>query len=284
MPINNGNLIARSNVTAALDKTAKMLSGHIVGKKKYGWGNKSSSGKLIGYLDTPVWLRVHCLPKSKISETLQSSEIDANNIQGVAKPEIFTHYDWSEDETHWHATIMSFVKDSPCNEVPEIGNTFLCPETKWFHELRISLENLAMHKTNRISCRQDLINRRIWERFGKDIDTTITEWQTCHGDLHWANLTCPNLVIFDWEGWGIGPKGLDPAFLLAFSVKHPAVCNQIMAIFGDWLSEKNGRLAILFACSELLRMIELYNDHPSLKPGLIRLADQTLSFLISERQ
>ena len=42
-------------------------------------------------------------------------------------------------------------------------------------------------------------------------DLTVGEWQTVHGDFHWANLTRDPLQILDWEGWGAAPVGYDAA-------------------------------------------------------------------------
>jgi aminoglycoside phosphotransferase (APT) family kinase protein len=120
----------------------------------------------------------------------------------------------------------------------------------------------------RVSARQDLISRRI-SAFAPQINPEVTEWSIAHGDLHWANLTIPKLYILDWEGWGIGPRGLDSATLWAFSLAVPSLAARICQEFAEHFNSRSGKIAQLFMCVELLRMIETFGDHPSLKEPII---------------
>jgi hypothetical protein len=44
----------------------------------------------------------------------------------------------------------------------------------------------------------ELVTRRISQILGGAVDTTVTEWVTSHGDLHWGNITAPGLSLLDW--------------------------------------------------------------------------------------
>jgi hypothetical protein len=46
-----------------------------------------------------------------------------------------------------------------------------------------------------VSGRQELITRRVSQVLGGAVDTTVTQWTTSHGDLHWGNITAP--IIWD---------------------------------------------------------------------------------------
>ena len=46
-------------------------------------------------------------------------------------------------------------------------------------------------------------------------------WTTAHNDLHWGNVTGPELCILDWESWGRAPAGYDASTLLCTSLRHP---------------------------------------------------------------
>jgi hypothetical protein len=55
-----------------------------------------------------------------------------------------------------------------------------------------------------------------------DLDTRVPAWGTAHGDLHWANLTGPQLTLLDRERWGRAPLGYDAAHLYISSLTEPS--------------------------------------------------------------
>lgn len=107
----------------------------------------------------------------------------------------------------------------------------------------------------RVGARQDLVNRRVTEFAGGSVDPVVDEWATAHADLHWANLTGPQCEILGWEGWGAGPRGLDSATLWGYSLAVPEVAEVIEREFADDLATRSGKIAQLFTCVELLRMV-----------------------------
>jgi hypothetical protein len=107
--------------------------------------------------------------------------------------------------------------------------------------------------TERIAVEQDSLTTRLHDVFGEVIDTDIRVWTTAHADLHWANLTCPDLYLLDWEGWGRAPAGLDAATLYCHSLLAPETAQQVYHRFADMLTTPDGRLAQLYAAARLLQ-------------------------------
>jgi hypothetical protein len=207
---------------------------------------------------------------------LWTGVVESKSVTGVRKPDVLNSFDWQELDWCWRSELLTFIPFSVCSPTPELRTPITLPPS-WYESLRTSLENLGQYETDRMNTRQELISRRILEWFGPEIDSKIEYWSTVHGDIHWANLTCPECWIFDWEAWGRGPKGLDAAFLLCFSLLQPNIAAQIFHYFEDWLTAPDGIRSQLFACAELLRMIKLYGDHPDLASKLTELAERLVN-------
>jgi len=266
------------DIDKALVAAANRIGASLIGERRYGWNRKSVGSRIFTPNGKENWLRIQFAINGKLNDRLWNGEVAASAIVGVSKPSVESYFDWEDSGVRWRATIMSMITQRPCSPTPEL-RVAPCVDLDWFGDLRRSIDTLNAQLTDRVNCRHDLIRRRITERFGGGIDPTVSSWVVCHGDLHWANITCPRFVLLDWEGWGLGPRGLDAAFLLAFSSLCPEVHRQVAMTFVDVLNERDGLLSILFACSELIRMSELYGDHPDLKPLLVGLAQDTLRVL-----
>jgi hypothetical protein len=175
---------------------------------------------------------------------------------------------------------MTYVKARPCSSTPELTHRLSLTD-RWWAELRQSLQSVSAAATARKNTRHESFSRRIGDRFGYHVDTRVQTWTTAHGDIHWANLTRPDLSILDWEVWGTAPFGLDVAFLKCFSLLRPEVVDQVERTFGDWLATRDGKLCQLFAVAELLRMVEIHGDHPALRLPLLRLGLRTRGDLLT---
>ena len=273
--MSNFDTNSKATVDVALAEAANRLEVVLVGERKYGWSHKSA-GSLIERDDGVAWLRV--ASRSKPDENrIWNGVVDSGSISGVAKPRVLSWIDWRAGSIEWRAVVLEAIRGSTCSQTPELREAIELPP-HWLAELSTSLENLRSTRTERVTCRQDLITRRIRERFGSDVDSRVTAWETCHGDLHWANVTCPQFCILDWEGWGIGPAGLDIAFLVAFSGLIPSIQDELLSTLGQNLRSNNGRISLLFVVSELLRMIDLYGDHPDLEASLTNLGRRALNY------
>ncbi|WP_146134754.1 phosphotransferase [Actinopolyspora mortivallis] len=63
----------------------------------------------------------------------------------------------------------------------------------------------------------------------------VLDWETVHGDLHWANLLRPELGLLDWSLWGRGPAGTDAATLYCYSLLAPRTAATVWHTFVDVL-------------------------------------------------
>jgi hypothetical protein len=158
----------------------------------------------------------------------------------------------------------------------------------WWAQLRAALAALARFTTFRVSGRQELITRRISQVLGEEvqqIDTTITEWTTSHGDLHWGNITGPHLVILDWADWadwadwGLAPRGNDAACLWATALGVPAVADRVLTEFHDDLTTRSGRIARLWVTCNIVRIADRRADARPLAEQACKTADQLIADL-----
>ncbi|MGX1755384.1 hypothetical protein ACWIG5_00435 [Streptomyces lydicus] len=101
------------------------------------------------------------------------------------------------------------------------------------------------------SCCEQYIRRRVPEFTG--VTPGEIAWATAHGDLHWANLTGPQLTLLDWEGWGAAPLGYDAAHLYLHSLPVPDVTERVRKEFAHVLDTPDGRIGELTACTEILQ-------------------------------
>ncbi|SBW20786.1 aminoglycoside phosphotransferase [Protofrankia symbiont of Coriaria ruscifolia] len=238
----------------------------------FGWGGKS-----MGFqTDRGTWLKILFRPVGQLNERVWTGEECASVLTGVSKPQLLRSARWVDAtrELVWRADETTRVESPAISATPEIREEPQNLSCEWWTTLRGSLTALAGTKTTRVAVRQDLIDRRIREYAGTEIDPTVDEWLPAHADVHWSNLTAPSMVLLDWEGWGLGPRGLDGATLWAFSLLVPAVAKRVVGLFSDDLFCRSGALARLFMCVELLRMTRNFSDHPDLAEPLTREADR----------
>ncbi|MGW4821968.1 hypothetical protein ACWEP4_24020 [Streptomyces sp. NPDC004227] len=185
------------------------------GDRAEGWRGRTLGGKVTAN-GLARWLRVVAAPADKVSGKLWMGNESAQVIAGASRPELVEVRDWAEEELRFRAELSTFVEDAPVSMTPELQGPVQLPES-WWKGLETSLEAMAATATDRVSVRQDLVNRRLEWISGGRIDPEVAVWKASHGDLHWANLTAPTCVLLDWEGWGLAPAGWDVAALRAYS-------------------------------------------------------------------
>ncbi|WP_334186963.1 hypothetical protein [Noviherbaspirillum sp.] len=243
---------------------------------KYGWHKKTAGIATRSKCGGEYWVKVRFRELDTPPDKLWLGEIDLPNIPGIKRPALERYFEWIENGIVWRASVFAYIKDSPCSPSPElIGDVSITRD--WLDTLDMSLRNLASVKTVRCAIRQDLVNRRIHERFGRDVFVDVSSWVTGHGDLHWANITREECWILDWESWGTVPFGSDLAFLYCFSLMSPKVADIIFRRFELQLCSVDGKISLLFAIAELLRMIEVHGDHPGLRVPLLNEASKILA-------
>lgn len=243
------------------------------GVRAEGWRGRTLGGKVTAN-GLARWLRVVVAPVDRVSEKLWTGNESAQVISGACRPELVGIRDWAEQGLRFRAELSTFVEDAPVSVTPELERPVRLSES-WWKGLETSLDAAAGTATDRVSVRQDLVNRRLEWISGGRVAPEIAVWKASHGDLHWANLTAPACALLDWEGWGLAPAGWDVAVLRAYSLLQPAVAAEIANRFSGLLTGAGGRQVQLFAVAELL-MAGSRGDHPELTPPLLDLASDLL--------
>ena len=240
-----------------------------------------TQGATVGYPTTcGTWLRLAWRAPHEVHADSWTGVELASTIIGVAKPALFRSYRWIDETRNvvWRAdeaelvTALAIHPSGVLDVDPELTET-------WWDGLASSLASLAAVDTIRITMGQAHLTRRIDQVFGdRRIDTTITEWATAHGDLHFGNLTAPDCILLDWQDWGRGPRGLDVATLWGHSLLVPVVAERIQTRFSTDLRSRTGRLAQLLFCANVIR---LNTNKPSASP-LLRPAIQASERLLEQ--
>ncbi|KAA2247303.1 hypothetical protein F0L68_40195 [Solihabitans fulvus] len=201
-----------------------------------------------------TWTRMQWRRPGRLNETAWTGAEAASMVTGVAKPAWLQSHMWVDPgrQLVWRVDELALVT------APVIGTTgglTVDPDlpNSWWRSLADSLDALAAHTTTRVSMSQEHLTRRVGQVF-QGVDTTIDEWTVAHGDLHWHNLTAPECVLLDWEDWGLGPRGLDAAFLWGASLRVPQLAQRVEREFAEDMASRSGRLARLLFCANVIRL------------------------------
>ncbi|MFC5109569.1 hypothetical protein [Kibdelosporangium philippinense] len=181
-------------------------------------------------------------------------------LDGVTKPAWYQALSWIDPEHGrvWRADETEYVTSSHVipygylRQAPAVSAT-------WWDELVASLDALARHTTSRVAVRQARITEAIATVF-PEVDITVTEWTTAHGDFYWQNLTAPDFYILDWEDWGTAPRGWDAASLWHNSLLVPELAEHIATVRRADLDTHSGLLCQLMRCAEVLAAPPGYAD------------------------
>lgn len=241
-----------------LSTIAQSLGWQCVGEPQFGWHKKSIGAKVKNHQGKVAWIKWVINPsKKEYDHTQKSSEIPLS-----FKPNIISLHLIEQS----FVMIMDDVDEPVLGRSPWVLKDPKCISISFLRSLKQNLKSLSKHPTTTVHSRFDLIKRRVFERWNLVIKDQDCHFETVHGDLHWANMT--KNYILDWEGFGKGLVGLDVATLIAFSGLYPdIVCNIKDLLCADF-DKKYLALATLFITAELLRMHDVYNDHPELVPSL----------------
>ncbi len=271
----------RKDLLASLVHITNQLGITPQGGLFYNWNDTTISSKALTDNNTNVWIRVQCANNSKIdNNNAWNGELDAHSIDpSISKPQLLDHVDWDKGGTKWRALLSSYVSEPPCSTNPHLVNSNNIPSAIWFKKLKKQLDILSQHKTNRVAITQDKVSETIKKVFSDKFDTSISSWTTIHGDLHWGNLTQPELNILDWEMWGKGPSNYDPALLLAFSADNPTLVRCLKATFKELLNTRDGHLTQLFALAEVLSISRLDDKFASLEKPIQKMANDLMKDL-----
>ena len=205
--------------------------------------------------DRGTWVRIEVCPLERLNLRGGSGVELAASISGIAMPQWFQGVSWL-DETRtlmWRADETEFVKEPA---IKPGGTLTVDPNLSesWWDTFNTSLDSLMEHQTLRIATptllpmTQARFTSAIHSVFS-NVETTVDEWATAHGDLGWANLTAPHCYFLDWEDWGIAPRGFDAAYLIGASLAVPVLADRVYRERKADLESRSGRLSLLYICA-----------------------------------
>ncbi|WP_018683949.1 phosphotransferase [Actinokineospora enzanensis] len=249
-----------------LDRAAKHFGVTVTGEPLLGWIGRTVSAPVTKN-GADYWLRVASEDQRWASGNHWTGNLAANVFTDLAKPQVLDMVEWEEWRLQ-RAEIMTRMPGCPCSPTDVLRAAVDFPD-EWWAELRRTTDTVAAMRTERVNSTQEKVTERLAQRFGHAIDPTVLTWETVHGDLHWANLLCPEFGLLDWELWGRGPVGTDAATLLSYSLLVPETAERVREVYADVLGTSVGRLAQLYVIARLSRRIE-GGDYPDLAEPLKR--------------
>ncbi|MGW8765928.1 hypothetical protein ACWGN5_25865 [Streptomyces sp. NPDC055815] len=262
-------------MTAAHTRAAAALNTTASGPPAWGHRGRTLGRRTDHPLHGACWLRLQTAPDGKEGgRTWTGQEQAALLFPTVRKPTLHAIHDATTDAHAYRAELTTFVDEpvlSPSG--PVLHDELDLPDT-WFKKIREDLGAVAATATDRVSVRQQWIDRAVPQFTGRPAPQ-ITDWTCAHGDLHTANLTA-GATILDWEGFGLAPRGWDAALLYSYALLAPATAARIREAFADILDTHTGRTALLVVAADLLQAASR-GDHPDLVAPLHRLVDEITS-------
>ncbi|PRW62956.1 aminoglycoside phosphotransferase [Actinopolyspora mortivallis] len=252
-----------------LDHAAEHFGVTITGEPVHGWrllsiGAPARSGQ------GRRWLRVVTEQPPWARGAWWVGNAEANVITGLRKPHVLDTHEWEiPGVRRQRAELMTYLSGRACAAENVLRQELDLPES-WWHRLRGSLDTLADFPTDRRHKTEPEITGRL-NRIGAR--RPVLDWETVHGDLHWANLLQPELGLLDWSLWGRGPAGTDAATLYCYSLLAPRTAATVWHTFVDILDAPSGTTALLHVAARLLRRVES-GDHPELAPPLHQLVER----------
>lgn len=209
--------------------------------------------------DRDTWVRIERRPFARIGVQGWNGAESAALLAGVAQPVWRSAMSWRDDAegVMWRADEMGLLPGEPVKpggvltEAPELPG-------EWWAALNSSLDALAGARTTRVATpdtvliTQAHVSEVVQSAFPGAPTAIVQEWRPAHGDLHWANVTGPRFCLFDWEDWGIAPRGLDSASLWAQSLAVPELADRVRWERRRDLESRDGKVMALFACAKIV--------------------------------
>ncbi|MTE20172.1 hypothetical protein F0L17_13840 [Streptomyces sp. TRM43335] len=222
--------------------------------------------------DRGTWVRIERRRMEKIGSQGWNGTECAAVLEGVAQPRWHRAVVWRQPDgaAMWRADETDLLPGAP------IGTSVLATDPglpdAWWQALNASLDALAAHRTSRVATPDTVTITQggvteAARRFLPDgMDTTVSQWRPAHADLNWANMTGPKFCLFDWEDWGMAPRGLDAASLWGNSLAVPALAERVRQERRRDLESRDGKLMTLFVCAKVLAP-DAHPEDPRLEPA-----------------
>ncbi|NUK23787.1 hypothetical protein [Streptomyces lunaelactis] len=207
--------------------------------------------------DRDTWVRIERRGLDRIGVQGGDGTASAEALRGIAKPAWLAGIAWRDEmeRVMWQADETELLPGAPVSGAVVTEDPRLSEE--WWAAMNASLDALAAQHTNRIATpdtetlTQELVAGTIHRAFA-GIDTTVVEWHPAHADFNWANMTAPVFCVFDWEDWGMAPRGLDAANLWGASLVVPALASRVRTERRVDLESRDGKLMTLFVAAKIL--------------------------------
>jgi hypothetical protein len=223
------------------------------GEEAWGWRGRTL-GRPVCTADRLAWLRITCAPVDRIVALYWNGNVDAEARmpRSIPRPRLQRSRDWIEQRWAYRAELFDHAALRPVADSAAIAKVPELPPC-WWMALRSALHDIDTITTDRVAIQQGFLDWVMPRYLGTPIDTVApAPWAIAHGDLHYANMCAPQLCLFDWEGWGLAPRGYDAAMLHSYSLLVPEAAERVRHELGYILETPDGHFAELVVICELL--------------------------------
>ena len=223
--------------------------------------------------DRGTWVRIERRPFARVGDQGWNGAECAALLEGVVQPVWRAAVSWRDEAeaVMWRADETDLLPGTPV--VPG-GVITVDPglTSEWWQALNSTLDALSAQQTTRVATpdtvpiSQAHVDEVIRSAFPDPLKTTIERRVPAHGDLNWANVTSPRFCLFDWEDWGMAPRGLDSACLWTQSLAVPALADRVRQERRGDLDSRDGKVMTLFACAKIAGP-HAHPEDPRLEPA-----------------
>lgn len=252
---------------ANLARAARAFDVVLAGPAVFGWRLRSIGAPATASDGAQRWLRVVSdYPDYACGEGWTGNG-DAQDLPDLAIPRVLATSEWDDDGRRQRAELATRLSGCPVAD-SEVAQEVVSVGDSWWAELRRTLDTVRSTATSRVHLTQERLDARAQSSLG--IDLPVSQWETVHGDLHWANLLAGPFGLVDWELWGRGPAGYDSASLYCHSLLVPELAERVWEVFADTLATSAGHIAQLAVGTRMLRRIAVSGDYPDIDAPLRR--------------
>jgi hypothetical protein len=251
------------HLAQAADRFGVIVEGAMVRGNYNGTAGVRTSG--------PAWLRVATRGAEWAKDDMWDGIATAtgDRFDDIPMPHLLRSVEWADSDLNVRADLITYI------DQPTVGTGLVLDHDadlpgSWWARLHAGLEPLRrIDKTERMAINPRRFEASLRASFGVEIDRDRIDWQVVHGDLHFGNLTAPDLTILDWECWGWAPAGYDAAHLACSAVLQSGIKARVRTEFADVLGTYSGAVAQLVAATKYLRLVE-DGEHPEIAAPIRR--------------
>lgn len=231
----------------------------------------SASARAVSPAGAVHWVRVAPVRDETTTWVRPNAVQEAQALSDrVPMPRILRRVEWEEvdpavgeahrvrGEAFEYIAAGSVCEEPAARRAPRVGDL-------WWEQLRKAHDAIHASEGAGPGRAKWGVLSRIRKVAGSDVDTRGLRWSASHGDFHWANLLAtPDLVVVDWEGYGLAPVGLDAATLLTYSLAHPPTADRVREVFSEFLEGRQGFLVQLYMAEMVMGAVRR-GFHPHLE-------------------